>query len=105
MHEIVGEVDVTMQALVRTGTLQPGIGTDVGGKAPTEPTACADGVVVDSLRRLAAYGRYLERIQASWPSSAVGRRERLQQGVFDAPVENVAENILADLFTAVLDWS
>ena len=27
------------------------------------------------------------------------------QGLFDSPVEKVAENILEDLFTMVLDWS
>jgi len=33
------------------------------------------------------------------------RRQRLRQGLFDAPVEKVAENIVEDLLTTVLDWS
>jgi hypothetical protein len=33
------------------------------------------------------------------------RRQGLRQGLFDSPVEKVAENILEDLFTMVLDWS
>lgn len=53
---------------------------------------------------LASYQRCLERIRATWPAFAARRNERLQQGLFDAPVEKIAENILEDLFTRVLDW-
>ena len=69
------------------------------------PTALSDGAALDSIRRLASYQRCVERIGAAWPRFAARRRERLQQGLFDAPVEKVAENILEDLFTTVLDWS
>jgi hypothetical protein len=55
--------------------------------------------------RLASYRRCVERIEASWPTFATRRRQRLRQGLFDSPVEKVAENIIEDLFTTVLDWS
>lgn len=69
------------------------------------PSARADAVAANSFRGLASYRRCVERIRASWPTFAARRRERLQQGLFDAPVEKIAENILEDLFTTVLDWS
>lgn len=56
-------------------------------------------------RQLASYRRCAARIEAAWPSFAEQRRRRLRQGLFDAPVEKVAENIVEDLFTTVLDWS
>lgn len=62
----------------------------------TEPAAYAS---------LASYRRCVERITSSWPSFATQRSERLRQGLFGAPVEKVAENILEDLFTRVLDWT
>ena len=54
---------------------------------------------------LASYRHCVERINKSWPAFAAQRRERLRQGLFDAPVEKIAENILEDLFTQVLDWT
>lgn len=54
---------------------------------------------------LSSYRRCVERIEATWPAFAARRRERLRQGLFDAPVEKVAENILEDLLVEVLDWS
>ena len=45
-----------------------------------------------------------ERVTVTWPAFAARQRERLRQGLFGAPVEKVAENILEDLFTKVLDW-
>ncbi|HTX00629.1 MAG TPA: hypothetical protein VMD59_17745 [Acidimicrobiales bacterium] len=54
---------------------------------------------------LASYRRSVERITAAWPAFLARRCERLRQGLFDAPVEKIAENILEDLFTCVLDWS
>jgi hypothetical protein len=54
--------------------------------------------------RLAAYRRCVERIGAAWPEFRQARDERLRQGLFGAPAEKVAENILEDLFTSVLDW-
>lgn len=56
-------------------------------------------------RQLASYRRCVERIETAWPAFAARRRQRLRQGLFDAPVEKVAENIAEDLFTTVLDWS
>lgn len=53
---------------------------------------------------LASYRRCSERIAAAWPEFSDRRRDRLRQGLFGAPVEKVAENILEDLFTMVLDW-
>ena len=58
-----------------------------------------------SFKQLASYRHCLARMQAAWPEFASRRRERLQQGLFDAPVEKIAENIVEDLFTTVLDWS
>jgi hypothetical protein len=59
----------------------------------------------ESFTRLASYRHCTERIRATWPTFAARRRERLQQGLFDAPVEKIAENIIEDLFTTVLDWT
>ncbi len=58
-----------------------------------------------SFKQLASYRHCMARMQAAWPEFARRRRERLQQGLFDAPVEKIAENIVEDLFTTVLDWS
>jgi hypothetical protein len=60
---------------------------------------------VKALMQLASYRHCVERIEANWPAFAARRRQRLRQGLFDSPVEKVAENILEDLFTMVLDWS
>jgi hypothetical protein len=56
-------------------------------------------------QQLASYRRCVGRIETAWPAFAARRRQRLRQGLFDAPVEKVAENIVEDLFTTVLDWS
>lgn len=56
-------------------------------------------------RDLASYRKCHQRIVAGWPAFARRRSQRLGQGLFDAPVEKVAENILEDLFTTVLDWN
>jgi hypothetical protein len=54
---------------------------------------------------LACYRRCQDRIAAGWPAFQVKRRERLvQQERFGTAAEKVAENILEDLFTIVLDW-
>lgn len=58
-----------------------------------------------SVLKLASYQRCAQRIQANWPAFVHKRQSRLQQqerhGVAS---EKVAENILEDLFTEVLDW-
>ena len=56
-------------------------------------------------RQLASYRRCAGRIETTWPMFAARRRQRLGQGLFAAPVEKVAENIVEDLLTTVLDWS
>ncbi len=53
---------------------------------------------------LASYRRCAKRIATAWPTFAAQRSERLKQGLFGTPVEKVAENILEDLLTKVLDW-
>lgn len=55
--------------------------------------------------QLATQRRCLNRIHESWPSFLERRRERLaQQDRHGMASEKVAENILEDLFTLVLDW-
>jgi hypothetical protein len=53
-------------------------------------------------RRIAAV-----RSGSRWlgPAFRAQRSEGLRQGLFGAPIEKVAENILEDLFTTVLDWN
>lgn len=54
---------------------------------------------------LASHRRCMERIQNAWPGFLSKRTERLeQQRRFGEACEKVAENILEDLFTSVLDW-
>lgn len=55
--------------------------------------------------QLASYQHSAKRLTATWPAFLLRRSERLRQGLFDAPAEKVAENILEDLFTSVLDWN
>lgn len=59
----------------------------------------------DQFSHLASYRRCVERIGSAWPDFVARRAERLRQGLFGAPVEKIAENILEDLFTRVLDWN
>lgn len=57
-------------------------------------------------QNLASYDRCLERIRANWEPFRAKRAERLkQQERHGVAAEKVAENILEDLFTTVLDWS
>jgi hypothetical protein len=54
---------------------------------------------------LASYRRCCDRLTATWPAFLAKRGERLaQQRRFGTAAEKVAENILEDLFTMVLDW-
>jgi hypothetical protein len=54
---------------------------------------------------LASQRHCIERIRASWGAFCVKRRERLaQQERHGIAAERVAENIVEDLFTMVLDW-
>jgi hypothetical protein len=55
---------------------------------------------------LARQRRCVEQISARWPSFLAARQAHLlSHAVGQAPSEKVAENILCDLFTRVLDWS
>ena len=64
-----------------------------------------DSSALSSTLKLASYQRCAQRLQANWPAFVSKRQSRLQQqerhGVAS---EKVAENILEDLFTEVLDW-
>jgi hypothetical protein len=55
---------------------------------------------------LASYQRCCERIRSNWAAFLAKRQERLkQQERHGLAAEKVAENIVEDLFTTVLDWS
>ncbi|HTU72574.1 MAG TPA: hypothetical protein VMG38_03560 [Trebonia sp.] len=55
---------------------------------------------------LARQQRCVERIRARWPAFLQARQAHLRShSVGQAPTEKVAENILCDLFTQVLDWT
>ncbi len=58
------------------------------------------------IEKLASYQRCIQRIRATWPSFLEKRQLRLQQQHRNEGIasEKVAENILEDLFTLVLDW-
>jgi hypothetical protein len=51
---------------------------------------------------LAAWHHCVERIETQWPAFPAAREDRLRHG---DESEKVAEGILEDLFTGVLDWS
>lgn len=54
---------------------------------------------------LTAYRHCIERIQSNWTPFQSKRKERLaQQERHGVAAERVAENILEDLFTELLDW-
>lgn len=54
---------------------------------------------------LASYRRCTNRISTAWPDFLAKRQERLaQRERFGTAAEKVAENIVEDLFTMVLDW-
>jgi len=54
---------------------------------------------------LASYRRCAERIRSAWPHFLAKREQRLQQQQrLGEASEKVAENVLEDLFTEVLDW-
>lgn len=62
--------------------------------------------MTDPLDHLATYNHCVGRIQANWPAFLQQRAARLkQQERYGSAAEKVAENILEDLFTTVLDWS
>lgn len=60
---------------------------------------------MSSVDGLASYRHTLEGIHAAWPGFLEKRQERLrQQQRHGTAAEKVAENIVEDLFTEVLDW-
>jgi hypothetical protein len=57
------------------------------------------------IQNLASHRHCADRIQAAWAGFLAKRNERLeQQRRLGEACEKVAENILEDLFTTVLDW-
>ena len=55
---------------------------------------------------LARQGRCVEQIRACWPAFLAARQAHLRShGIGHTPAEKVAENIMCDLFTNVLDWA
>jgi hypothetical protein len=55
---------------------------------------------------LARQRRCVDQVRAQWPAFLTSRQAHLQShGVGQTPSEKIAENILCDLFTRVLDWS
>lgn len=64
------------------------------------------GHEAEGLENLASYRHCTERIQVAWPEFLTKREQRLeQQRRLGEASEKVAENIVEDLFTTVLDWS
>lgn len=62
--------------------------------------------MAESFRDLASYRHCTERIHENWPRFLEQRKERLvQQERHGTAPEKVAENIIDDLFTVVLDWT
>ncbi|MGA9098529.1 MAG: hypothetical protein WB392_06315 [Methanotrichaceae archaeon] len=62
--------------------------------------------MLDTTTSLASYRRCIERVNSAWPAFLKKRDERLvQHKRHDTAAEKVAENILEDFFTEVLDWS
>lgn len=59
-----------------------------------------------SFESLASYRRCCTAVESGWPHFQRRRDERLaQQRRYGTAAEKVAENIIEDLFTTVLDWS
>ncbi len=55
---------------------------------------------------LASYRRAVARIESQWQAFLAKRKDRLaQQERYGRAAERVAEEILSDLFTEVLDWT
>lgn len=61
---------------------------------------------MNKIEHLTSYRRGLERINGNWSAFLTKRDTRLeQQRRHGIAAERVAENIIEDLFTGVLDWS
>lgn len=59
-----------------------------------------------AIEKLASYQHCVQRIQSAWSAFLETRQQRLMQARRNGGVasEKVAENIIEDLFTQVLDW-
>lgn len=67
--------------------------------------ATTSATTTSTIEKLASYQRCIQRIKASWPAFQAKRLQRLkQQERHGLASEKVAENIIEDLFTEVLDW-
>lgn len=66
----------------------------------------ASGIAMAEIEKLASYQRCVQHIASSWPSFLQKRSQRLTQQERHGGIasEKVAENIIEDLFTEVLDW-
>lgn len=65
----------------------------------------ATGPTTASIEKLASYHRCIQRLASRWPAFLAKRVQRLkQQERHGSASEKVAENIIEDLFTEVLDW-
>jgi hypothetical protein len=61
---------------------------------------------MEDFTALASYQRCIQRLRENWPQFLTRRKERLvQQERHGLASEKVAEDILQDLLTQVLDWS
>lgn len=60
------------------------------------------GLLGMSYKELSTYCSCIDRINSAWPGFRNMHRDRLRHG---GETEKVAEGILEDLFTSVLDWS
>jgi len=58
-------------------------------------------MINNNYKELSSYASSIERIKQNWPQFIFKRAERLKHG---GESEKVAENIIDDLFTEVLDW-
>lgn len=65
----------------------------------------AAGPLHEEYAQLSGYKKCVERIQSRWSDFRAKREERLRQDHRNGrPAEKVAESIIEDLFTEVLDW-
>ncbi len=66
----------------------------------------ASATAMAGIEKLASYPRCIQHIHSSWPTFLEKRQQRLKQQDRHGGIasEKVAENIVEDLFTEVLDW-
>jgi hypothetical protein len=92
-----------MTLSVTDETASPTSCSDIADPASSGPRAWHPAAV--TVVTLASYRRCCEHLAAAWPAFLAKREERLEQRRrFGTAAEKVAENIVEDLFTMVLDW-